>query len=167
VIEISLNNGNNYEVITSTTAPSSGDMQSYEWHIPADKASAKAKVRITIYDGAGNSATAVSKKNFEIWPMPIINGATFTEGEKPSIELAGRNFRPNEIEIWVGNAALRKIRFEERYFTGNGMYKRVTSVDKKLNKRIPDRTRVKFEIRIPRTGQISPGFEFRRKKPLS
>ena len=167
VIEISLNNGNSYEVIATSTAPSSGDSQNYEWHIPAEKASAKAKLRITVYDGAGNSATAVSKRTFEIWPMPIINGVTFTEAEKPSLELAGRNFRPGETEIWVDNAALKKIRYEDRYFTGNGMYKRVTSVDKKLNKRIPDRTRVKFEIRIPRTGQVSPGFEFRRKKPLT
>jgi hypothetical protein len=167
VIEISLNNGNDYEVIASSTAPSSGDTQSYEWRVPAETVSGKAKVRITVYDGAGNSASAVSRKNFEIWPMPIINGATFTEADRLSIELAGRNFRPGETEIWAGGIALRKIQYQDRYFTGNGMYKRVTSFDKKLNKRFPDRTLVKLEIHIPRTGQVSPGFNFKRKIPRS
>ena len=127
----------------------------------------KAKVRITVFDGAGNSATAASNKNFEIWPMPIVNDAIFTEGDRPSIDLVGRYFRPGETEIWVADIALKKLQYQDRYFTGDSMYKRVTSVDKKLNKRVPDRTWVKFEIRIARTGQISPGFEFRRKKPLS
>ncbi len=167
VIELSLDNGNTYQEIVSSTAPSNGDTQSYAWQVPADMVTGKGKVRITVYDGAGNSATAASNKNFEIWPMPIINGATFTEGDRPSIELAGRNFRPDETEIWVGDTALRKIQYQERYFTGNGAYKRITSVDKKLNKRVPDRTWVKFEVHIPRTGQVSPGFEFRRKKPTS
>ena len=167
VIEISLDNGDNFQEITSSTAPSHGDTQSYDWHVPAEMVAGKAKVRITVYDGAGNSATAASNKRFEIWPMPIINGATFTEADRPSIELAGRNFRPGETEIRVDGIALKKIQYQDRYFTGNGMYKHVTSVDKKLHKRIPDRTWVKFEIRVPRTGQVSPGFEFRRKKPLS
>ena len=94
------------------------------------------------------------------------HSATFTEGERPTIELAGRNFRIGETEIWVDdNILLRKIQYEDRYFTGDGAYKRVTSVDKKLNKRIPDRTWIKLEIHIPRTGQISPAFDFRRRKP--
>lgn len=167
VIELSLDNGNTYQQIVSTTAPSSGETQSYDWQVPADLLTGKAKVRITVFDGAGNSATAASNKNFEIWPMPIINDAVFTEGDKPSVELAGRNFRPAETEIWVSDIALRKIQYQDRYFTGNGVYKRVTSVDKKLNKRFPDRKWVKLEVRIPRTGQVSPAFEFRRKKPLS
>ena len=167
VIEISLDNGNTYQEIVSTTAPSAGDSQSYDWQVPAEMVTGKAKVRITVFDGAGNSATTASNKNFEIWPMPIVNDAIFTEGDRPSIDLVGRYFRPGETEIWVADIALKKLQYQDRYFTGDSMYKRVTSVDKKLNKRVPDRTWVKFEIRIARTGQISPGFEFRRKKPLS
>ena len=72
-----------------------------------------------------------------------------------------------ETEIWVSGLALKKLRYEEKHLTGDGMYKRVTSVDKKLTKRVPDRTWVKFEIRVPRTGQLSPGFDFKRRKPLT
>ena len=127
----------------------------------------KGKVRVTVYDGAGNSATASSNKNFEIWPMPFITEAQFIEGERLELDLLGRNFRPGETEIWVGDIFLKKIQYEDKYFTGNGMYKRVTSVDKKLNKRIPDRKWVRFEIHNPTTGQVSAAFDFRRKKPTS
>ncbi|MEK6407017.1 MAG: S8 family serine peptidase [Acidobacteriota bacterium] len=167
VIDVSTDNGNTFQQLVSMTAPSSGESQSYEWQVPADIFVSKAKVRITIYDGAGNSATARSNGNFEIWPMPIINGVTFIEGDRPEVELGGRNFRTDETEIWVDGIELRKIQFQDRYFTGNGMSKKVSSFDKKLNKRMPNRTWVKVEVRLPRTGQISPSFEFRRKKPLS
>ncbi len=165
VIDISTDNGNTFQQLVSMTAPSSGASQSYDWQVPADMVTGKAKVRITVYDGAGNSATAVSSGNFEIWPMPIINGATFTEGDRPELELAGRNFRTDGTEIWVDGVPLRKIQFQDKYFTGNGMYKRVSSFDKKLTKRVPDRTWVKFEVHLSQTGQVSPSFEFRRKKP--
>lgn len=167
VIEVSLDNGNTYQEITSNTAPSIGNTQSYDWQVPAEMTTGKAKVRVTVYDGANNSATASSNKNFEIWAMPFINAATFTEADKPSIELQGRNFRPGEIEIWCGEFILKKLAFQDRYFTGNNTYKRVTSNDKKLNKRVPDRKLVKFEIHIPATGQVSPSFQFKRKIPLS
>jgi hypothetical protein len=167
VIEVSLDNGNTYQEIVSNTAPSSGETQTYDWQVPAEMVTSKAKVRITVYDGAGNSATAASNKNFEIWPMPIINDAVFTEGAKPGLELSGRNFRSAESEIWVSDIGLRKIQYEDRYFTGNGTYKHVLSFDKKLSKRVPDRTWVRFEIHNPTTRQVSPGFDFRRKKPTS
>jgi hypothetical protein len=167
VLEISLDNGNTYQEIASTTAPSNGDTQTYDWQVPAEMVTGKGKVRITVYDGAGNSAVAASAKNFEMWPMPIINGAAFIEGDRPSMEINGRNFRPDETEVWVGEIFLKKLRYEAKYAIGNGMYKKLTSLDKKLNKRVPDRTWVKFEIRNPRTGQVSPGFSFRRKKPLA
>src|SRR6185503_3596351 len=137
VIEISLDNGNTYREITSSTAPSSGETQSYVWPVSAETISNKAKIRVTVYDGAGNSSTAASNKNFEIWPMPIINDAVFTDGAKPSIELQGRNFRPGESEIWVDDISLKKLKYDDRYLIANGMYKRVSSIDKKLTKRIP------------------------------
>jgi Subtilase family/Bacterial Ig domain len=165
VIDISTDNGNTFQQLVSMTAPSSGASQSYDWEVPADMMTSKAKVRITVYDGAGNSATATSKNNFEIWPMPIINDAIFTEGDKPELELAGRNFRTDNTEIWVDGVPLRKIQFQDKYFTGNSMYKRVSSFDKKLSKRVPDRTWVKFEVHLVTTGQVSPSFAFRRKKP--
>jgi hypothetical protein len=165
VLEISLDNGNTYEEIVSSTAPSNGDTQSYEWQVPAEMVTGKGKLRITVYDGAGNSATAATTKNFEMWPMPIINGAAYVEGDRPEMQINGRNFRSDETEIWVSGIALKKLRYEEKYYIGNGMYKKVSSVDKKLNKRVPDRKWVTFEIRVPRTGQVSPGFDFKRKRP--
>ena len=166
VIEVSLDNGNTYQEIATLAAPSSGESQTFDWPVPADVWSGKAKVRVTLYDGAGNSARASSNKNFEIWPMPIINGASVTEADRPELEIAGRNFRPGETEIWVGEFSLRKLQYEDRYFTGNGMYKRVSSFDKKMNKRVPDRILVRIEVRNPSTGQVSPVLEFKRKKPI-
>ena len=167
LIELSLDNGNTFQQIVSLTAPGNGDSQSYDWPVAVDLNTGKAKVRITVFDGAGNSAAATSKSNFEIWPMPIINDAIFTEGDRPQFELAGRNFRRDETEIWVDGTRLKKIQFNERYSTGNATYKRISSTDKKLSKRVPDRTWVKIDVRLPRTGQISPVFSFRRKKPLA
>ncbi len=167
VIEISDDNGNSFQQIASLTGPLSGDTQTYDWQVPADLWTGKAKVRITVYDGAGNTATAASRDNFEVWPMPIINDVTFTEGNRPQLDLAGRYFRADETEIWVDGVWVGRIQYSDKYFTGNGTYKHITSLDKKLNKRVPDRTWVKIDVRIPRTGQISPAFEFRRKKPLS
>lgn len=165
VIEFSTDNGNTYQQIADLTAPSSGVSQSYNWQVQADLATGKGKVRITVYDGAGNSATTSSNKNFEIWPMPIINDGTFKEEAPMEIELLGRNFRIGETEIWVEGLPLKKIQFKDQYFSGNGTSKRVSSVDKKLFKRVPAGTVVTFEVRLPKTGQISPGFDFKRKKP--
>jgi hypothetical protein len=99
--------------------------------------------------------------------MPIINGATYVEGDKAELDLAGRNFRSGELEVWVDDAFLKKLQYVDKYFTGNGTYKHVSSFDKKLNKRLPDRTWVKVVVKQPRTGQVSPAFDFRRKRPLS
>jgi subtilisin family serine protease len=167
VIEISSTNGNNYETIADLTAPSIGDTQSFDWQVPVDMDTLKAKVRITVYDGAGNSAAVESKKNFDVWPMPIINFAEYIEGAKPEFAVGGRNYRPDETEVWVDDVLLKKIQFQDKYFTGNGMYKRVSSFDKKLNKRVPDRTWVKIVVKLPTTGQESPPLNFKRKKPLS
>jgi hypothetical protein len=165
VLEVSLDNGNTFQEIVSTNAPSLGDTQTYSWQVPADMDTGKGKIRVTVYDGAGNSSSAVSNKNFEIWPMPFINDVTVNEGDKPVLELSGRHFRIDETEIWVGDTPLKKIQYEQRYFTGDGTYKHVLSKDKKMNKRVPDRTLVRIQVVLPRTGQISPPFDFKRKKP--
>lgn len=167
VVEISSDNGNTYEKIADLTAPSIGDTQTYDWQVPVDMDSQKAKVRVTVYDGAGNSAAAASKNNFDIWAMPFINGVTYSEGDKPEFELSGRNFRVGETDIWVDDMPLKKLQYVDKYFTGNGTYKHVSSFDKKLNKRVPDRTWVKVVVKVARTGQVSPPFDFRRKRPSS
>ncbi|HSB11546.1 MAG TPA: S8 family serine peptidase, partial [Blastocatellia bacterium] len=137
VIEVSTDNGFTFQEIITTVAPGSGDTQSYDWQVPAELMSVKGRMRITVYDGAGNSATTTSRDKFEIWPMPIINEVTYNEGDRAEVELKGRNFRPGETEIWVDGVQLKKIRFDDKYSTGDGTFKKVSSVDKKLNKRFP------------------------------
>lgn len=167
VIEISTDNGSTFQEIVSMTAPGSGDTQSYDWQVPTDLQSVKARLRITVYDGAGNSAATSSRARLEIWPMPIINEAAYVEGDRPELQLKGRNFRTDETEIWVDGTQLKKIRFDDKYSTGDGTFKKVSSVDKKLNKRFPNRKWVKIEVRLPKTGQVSPTFDFKRKAPQS
>jgi hypothetical protein len=166
VIELSNDNGNTYQKIADLNAPTVGNSQTYDWQVPVDLDTQKAKVRVTVYDGSGNSAAAASKNNFDIWAMPIITGATYIEGDKPELDVAGRNLRSGELEVWVDDAFLKKLQYVDKYFTGNGTYKHVSSFDKKLNKRVPDRTWVKVVVKQPRTGQVSPVFDFRRKRPL-
>jgi hypothetical protein len=120
---------------------------------------------VTVIDGSGNSASALSSGKFDVWPLPIITGVEFIEGKKLELRLFGRNFRIGDTEIWVDGAPLKKISFLEKAETGKGTSKRVSSKDKKLNKHVPIRKRVMIEVRTPKSGQVSPGFEFKRKLP--
>ncbi|HSO76910.1 MAG TPA: hypothetical protein VLU47_18940, partial [Blastocatellia bacterium] len=165
VIEISTDNGGTFESIGSLAGPGSSDVQSFEWQIPIDLQTERARARVTVIDGAGNSASALSNGKFDVWPLPIITGAEYIEGKKPELRLSGRFFRNNLTEIWVDGTQLKKIRFDEKFSTGKGTSKKVSSVDKKLHKRLPVRKRVMIEVRIPKSGQVSPGFEFKRKLP--
>jgi hypothetical protein len=167
VIEVSTDNGLTFQSIATVESPGAGDTQSYEWQVPSEWSTTKGRLRITVFDGAGNSATTMSRDKIDIWPMPIINGASYFEEDRPEFQLQGRNFRADETEIWVDGIQLKKIRFDEKYYTGDGAYKKVSSKDKKLNKRFPDRQWVKIEVRLPRTGQVSPIFQFKRRKPLT
>jgi len=124
----------------------------------------RAQVRITVYDGANNSASAVSGGKFDIWPLPIITEVEYRIGDKDELRLSGRFFRNDESEIWVGDKQLKKVRFEGRYYTGNGTSKKVSSFDKKLSKRVPAHQTVMIQVRLPQTGQASPTFEFKRKR---
>ncbi|MFY9610545.1 MAG: S8 family serine peptidase, partial [Blastocatellia bacterium] len=165
VIEISTDNGGTFEPIGSTLGPASGDVQSFDWQIPIDLQTERARARVTVMDGSGNSASALSNGKFDVWPLPIITGVEYIEGSKPELRLSGRFFRNGETEIWVDGTKLKKIRFEEKFSTGKGTSKKVSSLDKKLHKRVPIRKRVMIEVRIPKSGQVSPGFEFKRKLP--
>jgi subtilase family protein/Big-like domain-containing protein len=165
VIEISTDNGGTFETIGSLPGPGSSDVQSFDWQIPIDLQTEKARARVTVVDGSGNSASALSNGKFDVWPLPIIVKAEYIEGSKPELRLSGRFFRVDETEIWVDGKQLKKIRFDETFATGNGTSKKISSKDKKLHKRLPIRKRVTIEVRIPKSGQVSPGFEFKRKLP--
>ncbi len=165
VIEISTDNGGTFETIGSLLGPGSGDVQSFDWQIPIALQTERARARVTVVDGSGNSASALSNGKFDVWPLPIITGAEYIEGSKPELRLSGRFFRNGLTEVWVDGKQLKKIRFDEKFSTGKGTSKKVSSLDKKLHKRLPVRKRVVIEVRIPKSGQVSPGFDFKRKLP--
>ncbi|HKP84632.1 MAG TPA: S8 family serine peptidase [Blastocatellia bacterium] len=165
VIELSTNNGSTFQQIISLTAPSSGQNQNYDWLIPITLASDNAKVRLTIYDGAGNAASVTSSGKFDIWPLPIITQVDYNEGDKDELELTGRNFRKGETEIYVDGKLLKKVFYESKFLQSDGTYIKVKSKDKKINKRVPLRVDVMVEVKLPLTGQVSPGFAFKRKRP--
>jgi hypothetical protein len=165
VIELSTDNGGTFQQIINLTAPSNGELQSYDWQVPAAMSTDRARLRITIYDGASNSAAITSGGKFDIWPMPIITEVTYNDGDKPQLEISGRFFRNDETEIYVDGKQLKKIRWQDKFYEGNGMSRKVFSADKKLDKRVPLREDVMIELRVPKTGQVSPAFEFRRKRP--
>ena len=164
VIELSTDNGGSFQQIINLTAPSSGELQSYDWQIPAALFTDRAKVRITVYDGSGNSAAITLAGKFDIWPMPIITDVSYNDGSKPQLEISGRNFRNDEIEIYVDGKQLKKTRWDDKFYEGNGMSRKVFSADKKLNKRVPLHQDVMIEIKVPKSGQVSPAFEFRRRR---
>ncbi|HYP25697.1 MAG TPA: S8 family serine peptidase [Blastocatellia bacterium] len=166
VIEFSTDNGATFQKIIELTAPSGGANQSYDWQVPANLDTTRAKVRITVFDGAGNSAAITSVGKFEVWPMPIITGADWEvlEGGKGQLEVMGRFFRMNKTEVWVDGLKLKKIRFDERCDTVNDTCRKVSVDDKKVHKRVPEGKFVNIVVKIPRTGQVSPAFSYKRKK---
>jgi subtilisin family serine protease len=165
IIELSTDNGATFETIGTVFGPGSADVQNFDWEIPIELETDKAKARVTVIDGSGNSASAVSNGKFDVWPLPIINEVEYLDGDKPELRLGGRFFRNDETEIWVDGKKLKKIRFEGRYYTGNGTSKKVSSIDKKVKKRVPLHQEVTIEVRLPASGQVSPAFVYKRRRP--
>ncbi len=165
VIELTTDGGNTYQQILSLIAPSSGENQTYDWLVPIDMFSEKAQVRVTVYDGASNSATVTSGGNFDIWPLPIITGVDYNDGDKPELEISGRNFRNDNTEIFVNGKKLQKVFYEDKFKEGNGSSRKVFSKDKKVKKRVPLHEDVVIEVRTKTTGQMSPPFVYRRRRP--
>ena len=165
VIQLSTDNGSTFQTIGSLFGPGSGEMRSFDWEIPIDLQTDNAKARVTVIDGSGNTATAESSGKFDVWPLPIITEVEYFDGDKPELRLSGRYFRQGETEIWVDGKKLKKVRFESKFFTGNGTAKKVSSVDKKLKKRVPLHEEVSIEVRLPASGQVSPAFVYKRRRP--
>jgi subtilisin family serine protease len=168
VIEFSMDGGNTYLPVVTLTAPSSGEQQEFEWQVPAALSTGKGRVRIRVSDGAGNSAEAVSKGKFPIWPLPIITDINYITGaddKKDEFEVFGRKFRKNETEIYVNGTKLKKVRFKEKCNEDDGTCKKVSSLDKKLNKRVREGEFSIIVVKLTPTGQTSPEFRWKRKRP--
>jgi hypothetical protein len=165
LIEWSTNGGQTFDTIVALDAPSSGSQQTYDWEVPGEMDTQKGKVRITVSDGAGNSATITSPGRFEVRPMPVVTEVDYhvgVDGAKDELEVAGRNFRIEDTKIIIDDKELGKIKFKERFETGNGTCRKVFSIDKKLNKRVPIKQTVNVFVRIKFTNQISAPFAYRR-----
>jgi hypothetical protein len=167
VLELSLDAGNTFQTLASVTGPGSGEQQSYGWEVPASPTSTKCKVRITVFDGAGNSATATSLARFEIWALPIIKSIDLVTNKKGKgeLQISGRDFRLGETEVYADGTKLSKVKFTEKCDSDTGICRRLSSLDKKLNKKVPEGQFTKFVVVLPRTGQASPVFSWKRKKP--
>ncbi len=163
-IELSTDGGLSFQEIASINGPGSADQQTYQWQTPAALTTRSGKIRITAYDGAGNSAPAASSGSFQVWALPSINDAsyvTLADG-RGEITVMGAGFRLDETEIFVDGISLRKISYPAGYDNGDGTFRRVISRDKKIQKRIPAGANVSIVIKLTRTGQTSSPFSFRR-----
>jgi hypothetical protein len=166
LVELSVDGGRSYLPIASISAPSSGEQQTYNWQVPVALSTTSGKIRVTVFDGANNSSSIISNGKFDIWQLPIITDANFLvrESGKGELELFGRNFRDGETEIRVDGRKMKKVRFNEKCDEVDGTCKKISSQDKKVGKFIPEGATVILEVRIPLTGQVSPSFEWKRKK---
>ncbi len=166
LIEYSGDNGNTFQQMVELIAPSSGELQNFVWEVPVALSTDKAgRIRITVFDGAGNATSQVSVGRFTVWPLPIITDATYvtdTDG-KSSLDVFGRNIRLGNTEVYVDGILLKKIKFLDKC-DDDGRCKKISSFDKKLKNRFPEGQFVNLEIKIASTGQGSPAFEFKRKK---
>ena len=167
VIEYSGDNGNTFQEMVELVAPSSGELQNFLWEVPVALSTDKGgRIRITLYDGAGNATSQTSVGRFTVWPLPIITDAAFITGAdgKSSVDIFGRNFRLGNTEVFVDGILLKKIKFVDKC-DEEGRCKKITSFDKKVKNRFPEGQFVNIQIKIASTGQSSPTFEFKRKKP--
>lgn len=165
-ISFSTDNGDTFETIVTIVAPSSGLDQQYDWTVPAALDTEKGKLRIKVSDGAGNFAEIISSGKFEVWPIPIINDASFDEdtGKNGQLEVFGRNFRRDDCEVYANGKKLKKLDFSERC-ADSGICKKVSSNDSKIHKRVKKGEFTILVIKVKTTGQTSPEFRYKRKSP--
>lgn len=167
VIELSTDNGRTFEQLGLIIAPSSGQEQTFTWQVPASLATTKGKIRVKVFDGAGNTAAATSTGLIEVWPTPIITDLKFdpSVGKNGQLEIFGRNFRLDQTQVFADGKKLKKIVFTEKCDTETGLCKKVSSNDKKVSKLVPEGKFTSFVIKLTQTGQASPEFRWKRKKP--
>jgi hypothetical protein len=167
LIEYSGDNGDTFQEMVELIAPSSGEVQKFNWEVPVALSTDKGgRIRITVYDGAGNATSKTSVGRFTVWPLPIITDATFVTGTdgKSSVDISGRSFRKGNTEVYVDGILLKKIKYDDKC-DEQGRCKKLSSLDKKIKNRFPEGRLVNIQIKIASTGQNSPKFEFKRKKP--
>jgi hypothetical protein len=164
-IDLSTDGGETFRQLAATTGPSTADPQTMAWSIPGNTVTNKGKIRVTVFDGSNNSATVTLGGKFQIWGPPTVTEAAYKElsDGRQEFRVAGKNFRLDETEIYIDGLLLRKIRFFNPDDNGDGTFNAVYSYDKKLFKRLPLGTFVNVVVKLPRTGQESAPFQYKRK----
>ncbi len=167
LLELSTDRGETFQEITTIIAPSSGAERSFDWEIPVALSTDTGRIRISLFDGANNRTTLLSPGKFTIWALPIITDVSFVAREdgRNELEVYGRKFRQGDTDIIVDGIKLKKTKFQEKCDDPDGSCKKISNFDKKLLKRLPEGNFVDIQVRIPSTGQISPTFAFKRKRP--
>ena len=160
VAALSTDGGRTFADIFNILAPSSGLDQTYSWQVPASLSASEAALRITVSDGAGNSAASTSGL-FQVWAVPIIDSVIFTPSAASRGELIvnGRNFRKDETQVLVNGVLLKKLSFESPN-AASGAFGQILCDDPKIRKRFPSGQPVNIVVTILRTGQASPPFQF-------
>src|SRR5262249_4634369 len=162
VAALSTDGGRTFAEIFRVIAPGGAPNQSYTWQVPASLSAVEASLRITVSDGAGNSAAATSGL-FQIWALPPISSASFNPNAGPPGELIlnGKSFRKDEAQVLVNGIVLKRLSLQSP--DGQpGIFARIVCDDPKIRKRIPAGLPVEIVVTIPRTGQVSPSFQFTR-----
>jgi hypothetical protein len=159
---LSTDGGRSFNDIFNIVAPSTGAQQSYSWQVPAALSTDQGALRMTVWDGAGNSAAATSGP-FQVWGLPVINSVSFNPDGGPRGELIinGKNFRKDETQVLVNGASLKRLSFQNPDGT-SGAFSEIVSADPKIRKRIPAGQTVEIVVTNARTGQTSAAFEFTR-----
>jgi hypothetical protein len=165
VIDLSTDGGETFRQLAAISGPGPANPQNFAWAIPLNSATNKGKIRITVFDGSNNTGSFVLGGKFQVWGIPSISDAeykTLTDGRQ-EFGISGANFRPGETEIHVNGVLLKKTKFFAEDDKGDGTFDAVYSYDKKLHKRLPLGTFVTVVVKLPRTGQESAPFQFKRK----
>jgi len=164
VIDLSTDGGSTFQQIALVTGPGTTGSQGYSWQVPVGLSTANGMIRITVYDAANNSAMASSAGTFQVWALPVITEANYDAQSGPAGELtiSGSGCRSGETEAYAGDVLLKKVSFPAKFDQGDGTFTRLVCDDKKLNKRFPKGVSVAIVLKVPRTGQVSPAFQFRR-----
>lgn len=165
VIDFSTDGGDTFRELADLVAASGPDPQSFTWQVPSDASSNRARLRLTVFDGSNNRAEASVAGKFHIWQPPRITGAEFNvlADGRNELGVIGGNFHGGETEIYVNGILLKKIKVFAVDEQSDGSFSRVYSYDKKLHKRVPAGTPVQIVVKLPRTGQESQPFQFKRK----
>jgi subtilisin family serine protease len=165
VVQLSTDGGASFQQIATVPGPSLSHQQSYQWQVPASFSTDEGVLQVTVFNGAGISASSSSPGQFQIWALPVVTSASYMTLKKGKAELLidGRNFRKGQAGVFVNGIELSKLTFKSPV-SGSVTFGRIVSNDKKLQKDVPSGQFSTLVVKVAAANQASPDFEFKRKK---